>query len=422
MALLAVGILLVSLGTCKKDNASAGGTAAAVSGGKTVEIPNGKYKLAVYLPMTGNFMQYGQMLYNGMKLAVKHWNEEYGGINGHQIEIDLYDDKNDQTECVNIAELITSKKDQYIASLGTFASGTAMAATPIYEREQLLMFNPCGSHPDFYKQGEYIFAIAMTTKYESLLYAKAFYEQFGIKNLGMIAPQNDSFFITKKVWDTYAERNNANFYYELFVQGNTQDYTPVISRLFNNHNLDAVYLAADYITNASILLQMETLGLIKPGLMIASGGQSAVQEFLPVIGDIGNGTYVITSAPVFYPSVMASFNPTPTLDRFVREFTADYNLMADSFGGQGYDTVMAVLNCVEKYKTTDSTILKDHVGELVGLEEPVSGDFLIYNEKKQMRKPLYIYRIEDNEFKANDPLFIILNDEEERLAGELAGF
>jgi len=419
VVLFMVGILLVSLGSCKKDSGS--GSTGTLST-ETIDIPNGKYRLAAFLPMTGNFMQYGIMLSNGMKLAVDHWNEANGGINGHPVEIEIFDDKNEQTECVNIAELITSKKDRYIAAMGSFASGTAMAATPIYEREKLLMFSPTGSHPDFYKQGEYIFAIAMTSKYEQLLYAKVFFDLFKAKNFGVITPQSDSWTVVQKVYDAYAKRSNANFYWELFVQGNTQDYTPVISRLFNGHNIDVVFISADYITNASIMLQMDQLGLMKDGLIVVTGGQSAVQEFLPIVKNVGNGTYVGSSAPVYYPSIMESFNPTPTLARFVKDFSEKYNLMADSFGGQGYDTVMAILNCVKKYKTTDSEILKQHVGELVGLEEPTSGAFLRYNAKKQMVKPLYIYHIENNLFRANDPFYVTLSPEEEALAGELAGY
>jgi branched-chain amino acid transport system substrate-binding protein len=416
--LLGFAVLLI-LGSCGNKNAST----VTENNGNTLTIPNGKYKLAVYLPMTGNFMQYGIMLSNGIKLAVDHWNQENGGINGHPVEIEIFDDKNDQTECVNIAELITGNKDKYIAAIGTFSSGVAMAATPIYEREKLLMFNPCGSHPDFYKQGDYIFAIAMTSKFESLLYAKAYFELFNAKEFAMIAPQNDSFFITKSTYETYAKNNDANFYYELYVQGNTQDYTPIISKLFNGRNIDVLSISGDYITSASIVLQLDQLGLKKEGLTIITGGQSAVQEFLPIVQEAGNGNYIATSAPVFYPSVMASMkNPSATLTRFINDFTNNYNLMADAFGGQGYDTAKAVLNAVKKYNTTDSTILKDHVGELVGLEEPVSGAFLNYKSNKQMVKPLYVYKIVDGQFVEYDPPYISLTPEEENLATLLSGY
>lgn len=389
----------------------------------TVTIEDGKTALAAYLPLTGNSMQFGISIQRGMELAVKHWNEDNGGINGQDVTIDFYDDKGDTTESVNVANLIVADKDKYIAALGSFSSSCAMAAAPIFEENKLLMFSPTGSHPDFGKLGDYIFAIAMTGKYEHMLYAKIATEELGGKNVGFIGAQSDTTELGINMLKAKCEETGANLYTELFVSGTTKDFTPVISSLFNQGDIDVVLISGDYSTVASIVLQMDSLGLKDEDVKILGTGQCAMEEFLDIVGDTGENIYVVTSAPVYFPSIIESMDVTPTLERFINDYTADYQEMADAFAGQAYDAVMAVLNCVKEYQTTDSEVLKDHVGELSGLDEPCSGDSLEYDmELRQMVKPMAMYQIEDGEFVIFKSGSCSLTDEERKTATEIAGY
>ena len=393
------------------------------SGAETVTIENGKTKLAAYLPLTGNSMQFGLSLQKGMELAVKHWNEDNGGINGEPVTIDFFDDKGDTTECVNVANLIVADKDEYIAAMGSFSSACAMAAAPIYEENELLMFSPTGSHPDFCKLGEYIYAIAMTGKYEHMLYAKIATDELEGKNVGFIAAQSDTTDLGIAMLEAKCEQTGANLYTELFVEGTTKDFTPVISALFNGRDLDVLLISGTYSTAASIVLQMESLGLKSDDLKILCTGSCAMEEFVDILGESGEGIYVVTSSPVYFTSVLDTMDVTPTLERFINDYSADYNEMADSFAGQAYDTVMAVLNCCKEYQTTDSAVLKDHVGELVGLDEPVSGSSLEFDmELRQMVKPMAMYQIEDGEFVIFKSGSTSLTQEERDMATEIAGY
>lgn len=389
----------------------------------TVTIEDGKTALAAYLPLTGNMMQFGTSIRRGMELAVKHWNEDNGGINGKEVTIDFFDDKGDTTESVNVANLIAADKDKYIAALGSFSSSCAMAAAPIFEESKLLMFSPTGSHPDFGKLGDYIFAIAMTGKYEHMLYAKIATEELEGKNVGFIGAQSDTTELGINMLKEKCEETGANLYTELFVAGTTKDFTPVISSLFNQGDIDVVLISGDYSTVASIVLQMDSLGLKDDDLKILGTGQCAMEEFLDIVGDTGENIYVVTSAPVYFPSIIETMEVTPTLERFINDYSTDYQEMADAFAGQAYDTVMAVLNCVKEYQTTDSEILKDHVGELVGLDEPCSGASLEYDmDLRQMIKPMAMYKIEDGEFVIFKSGNCSLTEDECRTATEIAGY
>ena len=388
----------------------------------TIEIENGKTAIAAFLPMTGNHMQYGEHISNGMKLAVKHWNERTGGINGQEVTLEIFDDRSDATECINIANQIVENKDKYIFASGSFASGVVMPAAPVYEDAKLLMFCPCGSHQDFCNLGDYIFAIAMTAKYEQALYFRFVFEELGGKNVGMIFPADSFLDLEIQLGEWYAERNDASFVYQEYVAGSTKDFTPIISTLYGNNDLDVVLIGGDYANSAAIIQQIDNLGLRDQATLVTTG-QTNVPEFIDIMGATGEGVISLSSAPAYYDSYLETMEITPTLRRFIDDYDAEYGVRANAFAGQGYDTMMVVLNCVEKYQTTDSDVLREHVGELIGMEEPVGGPTLEYDaELNQMIKAMCCSEIKNGEFVAYDKGYFTLTAEERAAVTEFAGY
>ena len=52
--------------------------------------------------------------------------------------------------------------------LGDFSSATSMAASPIYQRGQLIQFGFTNSHPDFTKGGDYLWSTALRAEEQPL--------------------------------------------------------------------------------------------------------------------------------------------------------------------------------------------------------------------------------------------------------------
>ena len=141
-----------------------------------------KNKLAFFLPMTGDQMQYGESLSRGAELALKQYNEK----NGTDYVIEIMDDKGDPKEAVNVANLIVSDPT-VIAGMGSFSSSCAMAAAPVFEEADLLLFSPNASHTDFPAMGENMFSAVMSQKYEGAEFADALIEMFGAQNVAITA-------------------------------------------------------------------------------------------------------------------------------------------------------------------------------------------------------------------------------------------
>ena len=79
---------------------------------------NGRTKLAMFAPLTGDNLQYGVKIRDGAQLAVDQFNAEHGT----EFTLEVYDDKGDPNEAVNIANMIVSDKDEVVAALAGYGS------------------------------------------------------------------------------------------------------------------------------------------------------------------------------------------------------------------------------------------------------------------------------------------------------------
>lgn len=98
---------------------------ASLAGCATTPKESETIKIALAAPQTGDFAEYGTGFKNAVEMMVGEWNDN-GGVLGKQIELVVYDDKNNGEEAATIAEKITSDKD-ILGVVGHFASGVCMA-------------------------------------------------------------------------------------------------------------------------------------------------------------------------------------------------------------------------------------------------------------------------------------------------------
>ena len=93
-------------------------------------------RVAIAAPQTGDFAEYGNGFKNAVLLKVDEVNKA-GGVLGKQVEVLVFDDKNNGEEAATIAEKIVAD-ESILGVVGHFASGVCMAASPIYQEVGLV--------------------------------------------------------------------------------------------------------------------------------------------------------------------------------------------------------------------------------------------------------------------------------------------
>src|SRR5215510_10621724 len=169
---------LAAAATAALAACSAPGSTTQSSGSDT-----GPIKIAIVDAQSGQLSSLGAWELKGAKLAVDEWNKA-GGVNGRQVQLDVFDDQGDPTVGTNLARKIAS--EGYIAMLGTAESAVTIAMAPIL-RDSKIPNITSGQSPGLVAvKSPFLFLNGPTsTTYDETL-AKYIVDTKGIRSIAMI--------------------------------------------------------------------------------------------------------------------------------------------------------------------------------------------------------------------------------------------
>ena len=127
--------------TLEEGSEEAEGSSEADATGEGTINHNGKNKMAMFGPLTGDNLQYGVKIKNGAELALNQFNEEHGT----DFTIEFMDDKGDPNEAVNLANKIISD-DTVFCALAGYGSSCAMATAPVFDEADMLLMGVAASN------------------------------------------------------------------------------------------------------------------------------------------------------------------------------------------------------------------------------------------------------------------------------------
>jgi len=268
------------------------------------------FKIGVIGPMTGDYAQYGNGVYNAAKIAADEINAN-GGFNGYQVEIlDAGDDQGDPEKAVNAYNDLLDKGMQMLC--GTVTSGACIAVgdstflfTPSATAVDSITagdneFRMCFTDPmQGTKSAEYISENGLATKVATLYDSMADYNS-GVHDAFVAACGDYGLEVVAD--EAYTTDNNTDFSVQL---GKIKD-----------SGAELLFLPNYYSDNALILQQAHDLGLdmkifgvdgmdgilnvenfdtsLAEGVMLltpfsATGEDEATVNFVKAYGDANNG-------------------------------------------------------------------------------------------------------------------------------------
>lgn len=345
---------------------------------KMTYAEEGTYKFALMAPLTGDAAQYGQTYQTTLEILVDKINAS-GGINGEKVVLDVYDDKKDPKESVNIASKIISDPN-ILGLVGSQTSSCSMAAAPILQDEGIPMVSPQASHPDFTKIGDYIFRCQVTVEYENSKTAEFLAKTLGKKRIAIIY-SNDDWGVSmlnsvKKALKQYP--GNDVVAEETFIVGQTKDFTPLVSKI-KMANPDVLFLSTLYSDGAQIIQQCKGLNLDVP---IVGSNTFFKKEFIDVGGKNVEG--------VMMTNTIALNNNNEEYLALQKAYQERTGSFVDTYVTQSYDSLNILIKAAQKVGKNRAAIrdelasLKDYVG--------VSGTFS-FDKFRNPEKKVYVYEI-----------------------------
>ncbi len=365
--IMIVALLVASLAACG-SNGSGGDTAQAV-------------KIAIAGPQTGDFAEYGIGFRNAVEMMVEEWNAD-GGVLGQQIEVVVYDDKNEGEEAATIAERIVADSS-ILGVVGHFASGVCMAASPTYQENGVVNISPSASHPDFTSEGDYIFRNNTVIDIEARAGVEIATELYGKTKIGVLSVRTDWGASTAEITKEIIESVGAEVVDHQEVLEGTVDFSSNISRL-HNAGAEVVIVAAMYNTLGPFATQYKE---VNPDIELVGFSNAYSRQLIELAGD--------NAENIHFPTQFFDGSEQENVATFVTNYREKYGSNPSSLTAQAYDSAGIILTAIQNANSTDRAAIRDEVAAIE--YEGVTG-YTVFDEFRDSVRPFTFVKIENGEF------------------------
>ncbi len=153
----------------------------------TLTLTNGAtpYYIAVSGPMTGTYASDGKAMEQAIQLHLDEINQQ-GGIDGHPVELLVYDDENKPELAAQNAEKIAKHTDA-LAVIGHYTSSASLAAAPIYKAAGLPAITGTATTDSLTQDNDWYFRVTFNNSDQATLMANYIYKVMNKSNATLIS-------------------------------------------------------------------------------------------------------------------------------------------------------------------------------------------------------------------------------------------
>ena len=333
-------------------------------------------------PLTGSSSNDGNTEKNTLTLAVEKINNE-GGILGHELVIDYYDDAADPNEAITIANKIIDE-DKYIAVIGSYTSSTSMNIANICQEEGMVQYSPTASHADYSSIGDYIFRNTPTQSQETAEYAKFVYNDLGIKSVAIIYQTDDWGVNINDIFTREFEALGGQVLKAVdFVPDSTTDFAPMVTSA-KEAGAEGLFIVAYYKDSASIVMKARDLEF--DGEVIVTS-TCLKQAFTETAGEAANGCYLINA--------YCADIDTDAFREVKDLYESTYGVAMDAFVMQTWDVVFQLKKACEDAGSFDHAAIRDALDGMT--YEALGGEYTM-NEVGDAVRGLFRLQVRDGQF------------------------
>ena len=376
LSVLLVSAVLVSMMACggETESSSDGGEKASAGGSDTITI-------GASLPMTGSVALNGEMILEGIQMAVDECNEA-GGIDGKEVVIDAQDDQAEPNQAASVANMM-SADEKIVAIIGSLKSSCTLAAAPIYEEAGVVALSPDSSSPEVTNAGEYIFRIKNSDVVLAQTMAKGAISD-GHTKFAILYENNDyGAGVLEQSQIAIEEAGCEIVCTESILTGEQTDFSSIISKI-RESGADAILMGVDYNESGLVMKQMKDAGLDLP--RYATDGLFT-DAFIEVGGEAADGTTVLTS--------FITSDQSENVQNFIKKYQEKYDgEMPSIFQAEGYGCGKIVIEAIEN-AGTDRKAIRDYMATMS--YQGVTGD-CTFDENGDVNIPLKRCIVEEGEF------------------------
>ncbi|TYT75705.1 ABC transporter substrate-binding protein [Desulfobotulus mexicanus] len=287
-------------------------------------------------PLTGSYADLGIHGRNGAQLALEEINAQ-GGIAGRRLEMISRDDKGTAEGAIQAdRELIEAK---VTAIIGHMTSSQTLAAMPLIEEAEMVLFSPTTSTPELSGIKDFFFRIQPTTDTAATALARYAAMDMDLKRIGSVWDKNNKAFSLpfhnafSKEFSTHERR----IVLEKNIFSPDRPNWDALAEELAEAELDALLVVLSARDAAALTQAMQTRNAVLP---LLSANWAMTEELLTAGGR--------TVETMIFAGHAFSENPTSMYEKFLENYHKRYGQWPSFAAEYAYDTMHILGKALQK--------------------------------------------------------------------------
>ena len=346
MFIVAIAILIVGLSACERISQIVQPTT------PQMEDKSEAISIGVVLPLTGHLASAGELMKQGMDLALSEINN--GQLGNPQFEFIIEDDTSTPDGAVDAFNKLIHE-DGVSVILGPASSSATQAAFPIAKENRVVAISPTAGARGLTAISNFVFRIPITTDIVVSKGIEVTHAKLGYQRVATMYDETDVFSTDRDMalQEAFTAKGIEVLATERFESGDT-DFSAQLTRI-QALEPDAIFVSALPPEKPGILIQADALGISAPFIV-----SSLTSVEVAAAGAATEGAITFIG---WLPT-----DDTPGNQAFVQNYSAIYGMEPNGFVAASYAAVHILAEAINNAEANDSVSIRDALENIMDFD------------------------------------------------------
>lgn len=346
ISIVAIAILIIGFSACERVSQIVQPTA------PQMEDTGSEIAIGVVLPLTGHLAAIGQLMKQGLELALDEVNSAQ--LRGTTFKFIIEDGMSTPDGAIAAFNKLIHE-DGVSVILGPTTSSATRAAFPIAQENQIVAISPTSGSSGLSAIGDFVFRVPLATNIVALQGIEATHPKLGYQRVATMYDKTDLFSTDRDtvLREVFAAKGIEVLTTEVFQSGDT-DFSEQLTRI-KALEPDAIFVSALPPEKPGILIRAHELGISVP-IIISSLTSVDVQA----AGAAAEGAITFIG--------WLSTDDIPENQAFVQNYNTTYSMIPEVFAAAAYTSVYILAEAIKNAERTDAISIRDALANIRDLD------------------------------------------------------
>ena len=317
-----------------------------------MEDTDGEISIGVVLPLTGHQASTGQLMKQGLNLALDEINSSQ--LSNTKLKFIIEDNASTSEGAIAAYNKLIHEAG-VSAILGPATSSATQATFPVAQENQVVAISPTSGARGLSAIGDFVFRVPLASNIVALKGVEATHTKLGYQRVATMYDETDLFSTDRDeaLQEAFTAIGVEVLTKEVFQSGDT-DFSAQLTRI-KALNPDAIFVSALPPEKPGILIQAHELGISVPIIM-----SSLTSVEVEAAGAAAEGAITFIG---WLPT-----DDTPGNQAFVQNYRATYGMEPNVFATASYAAVYILAEGIQNAESTDAISIRDALANITDFD------------------------------------------------------